>query len=193
MLTEHHALWSRESLLELQTHEPGLKLFTGVEVTLKEGYDVVVIGKEPDTPSSAFTAFNELMRRLGPIRDEVFIFCAHPFRYRNEITPSLRKILARIDGIEMNSANILKYNEIRKNGVYKPRNYRTYEQAFDEFQLIPMYNTDTHMQLSVGAFASRLKTDTMPQDEAELAKLLKRSHPEEYQNPLLLHEFLQDT
>jgi len=46
VFTEHHVVWGRGELAELQRLFPSVRLFTGVEISTESSGDVLVIGAE---------------------------------------------------------------------------------------------------------------------------------------------------
>lgn len=188
-ITEHHHQWRAKPLRKLEKKYPGLKLYSGVELSLQEGYDLVCLcdpGKNLNLP---FPSLNQVLSVIRKYRQEVFLFVAHPFRYSDEITPELESILRVADGIEMLSVNTLRHNQERIDGRYQAHNQHIYEQARREFDLIPLYNSDAHFQESVGSVSNILDCPSLPENETELAALLRQTTPVEHQAPELLQAF----
>jgi hypothetical protein len=189
VFTEHQIQWSEEELEVLRAAFPDLLLFSGLEISLEEGFDIVVLAADQEKSFPPFPLripFDDLRERLGQSRGETFLFMAHPFRWSDRFTPPMERILARIHGIEMNSVNILQGREWKAGTRYIPRNAHLYEEARERFDLIPVFNSDSHSELTVGAIANRIQADRRPRSGSELAALLKGTHPEEHQNELLL-------
>jgi hypothetical protein len=194
VLTEHRVQWPDGELRALREHMAPLAVYSGMEVSTQEGYDVVCI-----TPhrlrAGSFPSMRELLRLVEPVREECFLFVAHPFRYSDSMGPELRAVLQGVDGIEMNSANIMRRRVERENGRFRPANHRRYAEARDAYGLVGVYNTDTHHPSTVGAIANRLRSadgtvPPLPADEAELSALLRRARVEEHQNTPLLDAYL---
>lgn len=190
VLTEHHVQWSRAELDGLEARTPGLRLYGGVELTLTEGYDVVVItaaALEAPWPLS----LGRLRRLLAEDRDRSFVFVAHPFRYSSRQDGPIRDILAWADGIEMNSVNVLKAGGLCDgDGLYRPCVSDLYETARREHALAPLFNSDAHREDAVGAVATWLDASVAPADEAELARILRTARREERQDSALLRRLL---
>ncbi len=191
VLTEHFVLWSPQERDALQKKYPQLRIFRGVEISVREGYDVICITAEEDLDVVSMLSVLEVRELLGPALEESFLFVAHPFRFSSELTPGLQTVLRNVEGIEMNSINIFKKDPVwSAEGCY-PRNKHCYSRAREEYQLIPFYNTDTHHPYSVGGIANYLETDTVPEDEIALASLLRQAPAKERQNPEVIKRFLQ--
>lgn len=191
VLTEHYVMWSPHERDALQRKFPQLRIYRGVEISVREGYDVICITSEPDLDVVSMLSIHAVKELLEPVRDEVFLFVAHPFRFNSALTPELQTVMRNVHGIEMNSINIFKKDPVRTPSGYYPGNAACYQEACEQFQLIPVYNTDTHHPYSVGGIASRLEADALPEDEAALAALLRRTPAREVQNIPVIQRFLQ--
>ncbi|MBG0775494.1 MAG: PHP domain-containing protein [Desulfovibrionaceae bacterium] len=192
VLTEHNVWWSDAEAHGLRARHPGLTIYVGAEITTREGYDVVVIG--PSRPAlPPLPPFDLLAERLTPARADTFLFLPHAFRFFPRPTAHGERLLAAMDGLEMNSLNILRTGWIRENDRYVPLDHEIYEDALARHGLIPVYNSDAHRPLAVGAVATVLELAEgapPPGDEAALARALKAAPTREHQNPLLVGEFL---
>ncbi len=186
VLTEHFRQWGPRELSDLRGRHPGLRIFSGVEVSLLEGYDVVCVGECPSVFVNGAPDLESLLEAVELVRDQVFLFVAHPFRYVNEVDRNLRRILGVVDGVEMNSINLLRRSSRREAGRYLPWNWELYEKIQREYGLVPLYNTDCHAPQAVGTLATELETPVLPEDEAELAALLKSAATSQHQRPDLL-------
>lgn len=191
VITEHRRHWPEEELDVLRAAFPGLRLYGGVELSLREGYDVVCITGPIRLFVPVFPDVDDLRRAIAPCRDETFCFVAHPFRYHDDMPPELEDILSVVDGIEMNSVNILRNNAVRKKDCFTPRNRARYEEARRRFALTPLYNTDTHKSTSVASIANCLDVGELPASSASLARLLRNNEPRQWQNVELLEKHLQ--
>jgi predicted metal-dependent phosphoesterase TrpH len=189
VFTEHQIQWPEGELDRLRDLFPDLLLFSGLEISLEEGFDIVVLASEQELTFPAFPlriTFEELLESLRPATGETFLFMAHPFRWTDRITPAMERILARIHGIEMNSINILQGRAWKAGVRYIPRNAHLYEEARERFDLVPLFNSDSHSERTIGAVANRVVTGRLPRTGSELASLLKSVHPMEHQNEQLL-------
>ena len=191
VLTEHFIMWSQEERDMLQNRFPQLKIYRGVEISVREGYDVICITALEDLNVQSLLSVENFKKLLGPALDSSFLFVAHPFRFDSELTPGLQEVLRNVDGIEMNSINIFKTDPVLTGNRYHPRNEECYIRARDQYRLIPLYNTDTHHPFSVGGIAGYLETDHIPADETALCSLLRNAAAVERQNPQVIKRFLK--
>lgn len=188
ILTEHGVYWDRARLAELQSGNPGLRLYSGIEIALTEGYHVVAFGARfLDRPVPRLS-LSELTHLVAPVRESTFLFVAHAFRYQARPTPELERVLACCDGLEIRSINILRNHAV---GAAHPTrivsaDHALYEQYLQAYGLIPLYNTDGHDEKIIGLISNELPVSTPPEDEQQLARLFKRHKPIEFQNPALL-------
>ncbi|MGE4299544.1 MAG: PHP domain-containing protein [Desulfovibrionaceae bacterium] len=175
VLTEHDTWRDPRDLASLRARFPALRIYMGVEIALAEGYDVVHVGNAAHLPNPAGHTMASLARTLAPHRDDCFLFVAHPFRFVDRWTTALEYILGHMDGIEMLSVNILRRAHAACNGLFVPTTWPLYQEALARYPVTPLYNSDAHHVLAVGAVASDIPTATPPDDETGLARLLKQS------------------
>ena len=182
VITEHRYQWRAEAIATLRSLYPALGIYSGVELSLREGYDVICVSGEVrlDLPDFPFLA--QLERELRHCRDEVFTFVAHPFRYRDYMTPELEDVFSVVEGIEVNSVNIVKNAPGRLNGRFVAENHTSYEQACERFSLVPLYNSDAHAAVSVATIANDTQVQELPRTTAELSALLRQDVGREWQN-----------
>ncbi|MFW5734297.1 MAG: PHP domain-containing protein [Oceanidesulfovibrio sp.] len=185
VITEHHHQWSDTELDPLARRFPELRLFSGMEVTVREGYDVVVVGERLEGLGQRLTPVRNLVNAVADRRDDVFLFVAHPFRFSKYFGGKLKRVLDVVDGIEMSSVNIMRGEHVIVNGRYSPNDDDLYARALKGRGLTPVYNTDAHSPDAVGTIMSRYEGEP-PEDVAALARMLKSQHPEEVQNARLL-------
>ncbi|MFO7595612.1 MAG: PHP-associated domain-containing protein, partial [Desulfocurvibacter africanus] len=154
---------------------------------LVEGHDVVLLGETLPERSPRFIRTRDLEDMLAPVREQVFAFVAHPFRYTDARGKRLERILALVDGIEMSSVNILRAGFSGKD-IYLSSLAELYEQARRDFSLVPVWATDAHSEEAVGALATQIpgRVESM----ADLVAALKRGETQEYQNRDLLWRIL---
>ncbi len=191
VITEHQIQWSPQEIKELQRFFPDIALYSGLEVTLEQGTDVVIITRNQSLELDPGIPLQEVLSVLGPDREASFIFLAHAFRWTRIRTPGMDQVLAEVDGIEMSSVNILAGQCHPHEGRFLPDPFPEYDQARRDYDLIPVYNTDAHMDLAVGTIANQLPHTTPPADEIGLARLLRTSLPLEHQNRKLLATILR--
>lgn len=194
VITEHHQYWDEQELATLQSRFPGIKLYSGIEIALIEGYHVVIIG--PQLVQGVVPSFSlgELKTLTRDCRDELFLFVAHAFRYDPLPLPTLHRILRYCDGLEMSSINILRGHVTNSAVPLIPNNQSLYLQHLRNYGLTPVFNTDGHDEAAVGCIANELDTAVLPVDEAALARLFKTCLPKQFQyrdlliqHPLLDH------
>ncbi len=103
-----------------------------------------------------------------------------------------KKIFSKIHGIELNSINILisGFDKL-KNGQYKPYNLDLYNDVKNRWDLIAVYNTDSHSSLCVGTIGNQISCSKIPGDEEELAHVLKTKKIEQFQNTKVLSNFMK--
>ncbi|MFO8031713.1 MAG: PHP domain-containing protein [Desulfohalobiaceae bacterium] len=190
VITEHQIQWSPKEVQELKAQFPDMAIYSGLEVTLAEEVDLVLI-----TPNHALQIpfginFSSLYSRLGDLWERSFVFLAHAYRWTDLLNPEAEKILPHIHGLEMNSVNILNGQYQESQGKFKPRLQAAYQELRSKFDLLPLYNSDAHLEQAVGSIANYLSYPAPPADEAKLASLLKSTESREYQNYKLLQELL---
>ncbi|EGJ49467.1 PHP domain-containing protein [Desulfocurvibacter africanus] len=187
VITEHRIRWPEAELATLREASPGLLLLSGMEVTLVEGHDVVLLGDALPERSPRFMRTRDLEGMLAPVREQVFAFVAHPFRYTDARDKRLERILALVDGIEMSSVNILRAGFSGKD-TYVSSAAALYEQARRDFGLVPVWATDAHSEETVGALATQIpgRVESM----ADLVAALKSGGTQEHQNSKLLRRIL---
>jgi len=192
VFTEHHLRAATRELTRLRRMHPALRLYSGMEVSLREGFDLVLISSDLEPRIPPFLSFNALKRRIAPYRDRAFIFLAHAFRYTEQRDAAMEDILSYVDGLEMNSINILRGGRLPGRDVFLPRAAALYEAALRDYGLIPLYNSDGHVPEWIGSIYNEVETKELPESheshesEDDLAELLKRSTPKQRQNAALL-------
>lgn len=190
VITEHQLQWTAAEIRELQAAFPDLRLYSGLEITLEEGFDLVVITGGGGMELSVGCPLSRVLKALSTCREESFLFLAHAFRWTEERSASMERVLDHVDGLEMNSVNILGLPAAGGKGRYPARLEHLYTAVAEERRLVPLFNSDAHEGRAVGSLANRLEGVDPPEDEAALARLLKKSRPQEHQNPGLLRRLL---
>ncbi len=194
VITEHQIQWNLYEIKELQKEFPALKIYAGLEVTLQEGIDLVIITENREVEVPYLISFDSLIRGNYIPWERSFIFVAHLFRWQRDIPPGVRDILSMIHGIEMNSINILLagYMFDEDFSSMKSRYWFLYEEVLTEYNLVPLFNTDAHQREVIGSIANEIELPYLPEDEKELAFFLKTSCPIQYQNIEILKAILLD-
>ncbi len=147
---------------------------------------MVCLTDQPGLDELYFPTLEQTAAALAPIRDDSFVFVAHPFRHCNDATPALERILGLVDGVEMNSVNILRRNALKKHGLWAPLNHDKYAWAQQTFGLVPVFNSDCHQPAAVGAVCTELELDRAPANVRGLALALKSARVSQRQNPQAL-------
>jgi len=186
LFTEHGRYWQQQQLKELQSSFPELKLYSGIEIALTEGYHVVAFGNRLADQLVYSISISQLRELVAVARDDIFLFIAHAFRYQLTAHPDLEQLIEICDGMEMNSINILRGRAMHYQSRIVPANHAVYEQYLRTHNFIPLYNTDGHDEEIVGLISNDLGISTPPEDEVALAHLFKLQLPVEYQNKDLL-------
>lgn len=189
VFTEHFIQWPRIELNKLRGDYPKLAIYSGVEITVHGGIDVVLITDEMDLAFPELMTTSALISRLHEFGAPSFLFVAHPFRWVSSISDDLEDVLTQVDGIEMNSINILRDNAKLEDGWVVPQNKELYLSTQHTFGLTPLFNSDAHSEKLLGSFGNILDIPSLPSSGSALADLLKRTTPREYQNPLTLKQF----
>jgi len=188
VLTEHHYRWTTAELDDLRRAHPGLALYPGVEMTLAEGHDVVVIGDALPLDLPHGCPFALLADALAPARHAFFAFVAHAFRWTDDINPEAEAVFRWADGLEMNSINVLRGAWRRKNGLLESSDAALYADAARDYGLLPLFNSDAHHVAAIGCIAGELP-GTPPEDAAGLAALLRQSPQVQFQDIQRLSSF----
>jgi predicted metal-dependent phosphoesterase TrpH len=153
--TDHHRLVPAERLAELNHRYAPFRVFGGIEVSVVEGEDVLVLGvRDPalesrDWPYSDLFAFARA--RAG------FLVLAHPFRYHDTIQVDIEQYPP--DAIELCSKNIRASDEPR------------IREVVERCGLRPLCNSDAHRAMDVGLYHSQL--GRTPRDERDLLEVLR--------------------
>ena len=191
VITEHQIQWNKKEIKELQRDFPGIKIYSGLEVTLREGIDLVIITKNLGLNIPFMISFNELLELKEFDIQNSFVFVAHLFRWNKELSHEIEKIFPHIHGIEMNSINILLSGHKKDpEGRFHPRDLPLYKRVQKKWNLRPMFNTDSHNSLVAGSIANNIKTTHIPDDEEELVSVLKKNIPLEFQHSNILKDIL---
>ena len=186
VFTEHCRRWDDADLDTLRRRFPGLTLLSGLEITLVEGYDVVVLGKGVPSVVPFPMRLAELETFLRPLRENLFSFVAHAFRYTDVRDSKLDAVLDVVDGMEMLSVNVLRAGHTASGHGYRSMREELYRAAMEEHRLVPVWTTDSHHETALGTLATELDMDAPPADTAALAAALCRGEAAEYQNAELL-------
>jgi VanZ family protein len=153
--TDHHCLVPTERLAELNRRYTPFRVFGGVEVSVVEGEDVLVLGVRDPALKSRDWFYSDLFTfvhaRAG------FLVLAHPFRYHDTIQVDIEHYPP--DAIELCSKNTRASDEPR------------IREIAERFGLRPLCNSDAHEAKHVGLYHNQL--GRTPRDERELLEVLR--------------------
>ncbi len=191
VITEHQIQWNPEEIKELQREFPRIKIYAGLEITLEEGIDLVIISPNRAIEVPFLIPFKRFWNGGYIDPEESFVFVAHLFRWQRDMGRGVEEVLSMVDGLEMNSINILLAGYLFSEdfSFIRPRHWFLYEEVLQRFDLVPLFNTDAHQEEVIGAVANELEVEGLPPDEEGLARVLKTSTPRQYQNISLLKGF----
>ncbi|TVR01355.1 MAG: hypothetical protein EA399_02015 [Desulfovibrionales bacterium] len=182
IFTEHGVYWEQERLDALQARYPRVRLYSGIEIALREGYHVVAFGARFLNHPIHHLSLPQLNRLVAPKRNDIFLFVAHAFRYQSFSTPELRGILKHCDGMEMRSINILRGQALISDPKILPENHPLYARTLQAYDLVPLFNSDGHDEESIGLISNELHGVDPPVNEVALAHLFKKQIPIEFQD-----------
>lgn len=182
VFTEHQIQWPQADLRILRNRHPGLAIYSGLELSLAEGFDIVCLLPEIDLQLPYGLSLNALEHALAPFGDEVFCFVAHPFRFLDRWDPDLDRMAPFLHGVEMNSVNILRGQACWEGDRLLPCRHELYRQLADT-GLVQMFNSDAHLAEAIGTVSTRISLahQDIPADTGELAALF-RQHPRTYEH-----------
>lgn len=102
-ITEHDKVWSDEELAELRAATPGILIFTGVEVSAKEGH-FLAYGVTDVTKIAPGIGVKELCQEVH--HQGGAVIAAHPYRWDQNFDEVLEQVRPKLDGIELMSVNM---------------------------------------------------------------------------------------
>jgi histidinol phosphatase-like PHP family hydrolase len=156
VFTDHHRLVPLERLEELNRKYAPFRVFGGIEVSVTEGEDVLVLGVRDAMLETRRWSYSELFafvrKRSG------FLVLAHPFRYHDGIDIDIETYPP--EAVEVHSKNTGACDEARIRAVLTCAG------------LLPLYNSDAHVAEHVGIYYNRLAR--VPRDERELIEILRK-------------------
>ncbi len=190
VFTEHHVLWSRAELDKLEAKYPKLHLYGGVEWSISEGYDIIAISKAPLPQIALFAPLEDVLEKIEAIRDDTILISAHPFRFVDRIDEGLDRVFRVCDAIEVASGNILRAGFFHLAQKFVSNRANLYSAAAQHYDLIPLYNSDGHMQEALGTFAN-IYPDVSMGSQDWLVDYLRTVRPKQLQNPERIRMYLQ--
>ncbi len=152
--TDHETLVPLEHLEALNRDFAPFRIFGGIEITVKEKEDVLVLGvHDPvlECRNWAYPDLHAFVRAQGG-----WLAVAHPYRYRPTINLDLERYPP--DALESCSTNIALLNQPRIREVAK------------QLGIHVVCNSDAHRTQSLGAGYNLLKKE--PANEADLVQIL---------------------
>ncbi len=134
VFTNHHRLVPAQQLRELNDVYAPFMIFGGIEITVREGEDILVYGVDDPAIESIewdYPRLHAFVRQRGG-----YMVIAHPFRYRQGVNLELEAYPA--DAIELRSSNIGPENELKIRKLAKQHKMRL------------MCNSDAHSTDKIG-------------------------------------------
>lgn len=163
VFTEHNIMWRDDEIRELQLKYPSVKLFSGIEYTVKwpngqDREDILIYGVDQKDVvdcisklNDFYEIYNEVNKRGGTC------IIAHPFRYHDKVPDAILE--GYIDGIEAFSSNISE--DMRRKAKY----------LSSKNNKIITASTDGHSVDKIGMYACDFYDDI--KDKKKLASELK--------------------
>jgi histidinol phosphatase-like PHP family hydrolase len=156
VFTDHHRLVPVDCLEELNRKYAPFRVFGGIEISVTEGEDVLVLGARDPVLETRRWSYPELFtfaRERGG-----FLVLAHPFRYHDTIDIDVEQY--PLNAIEVHSKNT---------GACDEPQIRAVSTCLG---LLPLHNSDAHHADHVGIYYNRLTR--VPRDERELIEILRK-------------------
>lgn len=153
--TDHQRLVPAERLAELNHKYAPFRVFSGIELSVIEGEDVLVLGVHDPALEAQRWTYPALFRFTRE-RDGLLIL-AHPFRFHETIRIDIEQYPP--DAIEIHSANTDDRNEPQIRAIA------------GRLRLPLMCNSDAHNTRRVGIYYNELAR--VPRDERDLLAILK--------------------
>jgi len=156
VFTNHGRLVPQARIAELNVRYAPFRIFGGIEITVKAGEDILVLGIH----DPALEAGNWIYPNLHAFVREHngWMAVAHPFRYRSTIDVDLDRYPP--DALEVCSINIL------------PSKRAHIRQVAERLGIPVVCDSDAHVMRNIGAGYNRLKGE--PEDEQGFIDLLKK-------------------
>ena len=155
VFTDHHRFIPLGRLEALNRKYAPLRVFGGIEISVDEGEDVLVLGARDPALETRNWPYARLFAFVHE-RDG-FLALAHPFRYQDEINIDIETYPP--DAIELHSKNTGACDAPRILAV------------LERLDLLPLCNSDAHSAEHVGIYYNQLARE--PGDERELIQTLK--------------------
>jgi histidinol phosphatase-like PHP family hydrolase len=143
VFTNHHAFVPEASLDSWNAEYRPFRVYGGIEITVKEGEDLLVIGmRDPSLQSKdwEYAKLHRLVRSGGG-----YLVLAHPFRYRNFVGLPLEELPP--DAIEVGSLNTPRASFFRIRRLAKRLGAK------------PVCDSDAHSPERIGAYYNLTKKE----------------------------------
>lgn len=166
----------------------GFLLFPGMEVDVKTGGHILIIGAkhvifslreklEPHTAPDRFPELEQLLDWCEGYREELLIIGAHPFRASNHLTHHHRDTLARLDAFDLNAKDLHTYGPAMREQV---------EELSRQIGIPVVAGSDTHHPLQFGSvYNELLHGQTECTTIQHLTELIKKEHYQIMVSPCL--------
>lgn len=138
--TDHHRLVPSTRLIELNEKFAPFRVYSGIEITSREGEDCLVYGIQDPILEDRYWRYDEL---VGFVRQKHgFIVLAHPFRFASTIRVDLSAYPP--DGVEVRSQNTPREREddIRR--------------IAEELGVALLVNSDAHSSAAIGRYYNEI-------------------------------------
>lgn len=120
-LTEHHKVWSPRNLAELREWSDHVQVYSGIEISLDSGVDVLVLGAE----NRVYEQLNDAGELFAQAcADDCLTVIAHPFRWL-ETLPGYCRLADAVElrtcnhpGLEQQEAAAAYAEQANQRGVY---------------------------------------------------------------------------
>jgi predicted metal-dependent phosphoesterase TrpH len=166
-ITDHHRLTTPDERAVWEDLFPGLMILPGIEITLDEWEDIVVVGlDDPGLTGRAWTwpALRSFVRERGG-----FTILAHPYRYAEGLGIDVERDPP--DAVEGFSSNL------------DARDSQTVGRLAETLDLPLLANSDAHWEGDVGCWCNRLHEAAGSVEEI-LAAVRERRFSVEVSDPL---------
>ncbi len=149
VFTDHHRLVDVEHLDELNNRHAPFRVFGGIEISLVEGEDVIVLGLHDPSLEERDWTYPEVWQF---VRDhDGFLALVHPFRYSDHISIDIQTLPP--DAIEAHSIHI---NRSQAQLIDRVR---------EDLYLPGLCNSDAHRVEHVGIYCNEMEQSVETQNE----------------------------
>ncbi len=155
VFTDHGRIVPPDTLRELNSRHAPFRVYAGIEITVKEGEDIVVVGVEDHEVEDRTWSFADLQQKARLCG--WWLCLAHPFRYHDNVAVDLKRFPAH--AIEIRSANTPSARE---------QDIETFARHVDAQTV---FASDAHSSETVAMYFVALKR--LPANTVELVALLQ--------------------